>query len=257
MVVWTSAWLSGSAAADDVLDALHTWGELHEVVAADDDTAIRLSLPGPRDRPTSLALLLAALRREGAGAGRVVLPVPGDVRGLGDSGAFAAAALRAEQAAVLADAGLGLVPTQPAEDVIRWTVFALPLLPTPEFVGIGDAEHEMATAVREAASALISLDVARHRPGVREEVAAAVRSSTRAQWPTGAPQRAVRVLQRAAEVAAILGVANADPVGGALSASAARARDDVLRPLSHKVRTAVRASVDEAVRVLTDRADRH
>lgn len=257
MVVWTSAWLSGSAAADDVLDALHTWGELQEVVAADDDAAIRLDLPGPADRPTSLALLLAALRREGASAGRVVLPVPGDVRGVGDSGAFAVAAVHAEEAAVLIDAGLGLVPSRPAEGVVRWTVFALPLLPHLEHVGIGEAEHEMATAVREAASALVSLDVARHRPGVREEVAAAVRSSTRAQWPAGVPQRAVRVLQRAAEVAAILDVASTDPIGGALSASAAQARDDVLRPLSHKVRTAVRASVDEAVRVLTDRADRH
>lgn len=257
MVVWTSAWLSGAAAADDVLDALHTWGEVHDVVAADDATAVRLDLPTAEDRPTSLALLLAALRREGAATGRVVLPRPGDVRGVGDTGAFAVAALRAEEAAVLGDAGLGLVPSRLAKGIVRWTVFALPLLPPQDFVGIGEAEHEMATAVRDAASALISLDVARHRPGVRAEIAAAVRSSTRAQWPPGAPQRAVRVLQRAAEVGAILRVANADPIGGALSASAARARDDVLRPLSDKVRTAARASVDEAVRVLTDRADRH
>lgn len=257
LAVWTSAWLSGSAAADDVLDAMRTWAEQHDVVTADDDIALRLNLPGPHGRPTSLALLLAALRREGARSGRVVLPVPGDVRGLGDTGAFAAAALDAEEAVVLADAGLGLVPIPAAEGVLRWTVFVLPLLPPVEFVGIGEAEHSMTDAVREAVAALVSLDVARHRPGVREEIAAAVRASTRASWPAGAPQRAVRVLQRATEVGAILRAATADPVGGALSASAAQARDDVLRPLSHQVRTAVRASVDEAVRVLTDSADHH
>src|SRR5438445_6992925 len=31
LVVWTSAWLHGVAAADDVLDALHTWADQHEV----------------------------------------------------------------------------------------------------------------------------------------------------------------------------------------------------------------------------------
>ena len=41
MVVWTSAWLHGAAAADDVLDALHSWAESHEVTAHDESTAVK------------------------------------------------------------------------------------------------------------------------------------------------------------------------------------------------------------------------
>jgi hypothetical protein len=37
--VWSSAWLAGSAAPDDVLDALTPWAEAHDVVAADEATA--------------------------------------------------------------------------------------------------------------------------------------------------------------------------------------------------------------------------
>ena len=62
MVVWTSAWLHGAAASDDVLDALQTWAEAQEVRAADEDLAARLELPGPDDTPAGPALLLAALR---------------------------------------------------------------------------------------------------------------------------------------------------------------------------------------------------
>ncbi|MDQ3406008.1 MAG: hypothetical protein M3548_21885, partial [Actinomycetota bacterium] len=43
--VWVSAWLNGSAAADDVLDALLHWADLHDVVAIDQTTATALDVP--------------------------------------------------------------------------------------------------------------------------------------------------------------------------------------------------------------------
>ncbi|NUS65562.1 MAG: hypothetical protein HOQ46_18160, partial [Saccharothrix sp.] len=98
MVVWTSAWLHGAAAADDVLDALGFWAELHEVVADDDGTATALDLPGPDEVPVGPALLLASLRRASATTARLVIPVPGDVRGLGANGPLGKSALRAGQA---------------------------------------------------------------------------------------------------------------------------------------------------------------
>ena len=96
--MWTSGWLHGLAASDDVLDALHTWAEQHEVVADDDGTATALDLPGPDEAPVGPALLLAALRRAGATSARLALPVPGDVRGLGGKGPLSTCALRSGEA---------------------------------------------------------------------------------------------------------------------------------------------------------------
>ncbi|WP_344681282.1 hypothetical protein [Saccharopolyspora taberi] len=257
MVVWTSAWLHGAAASDDVLDALHPWAESQEVRAADEELATRLDLPGPDQPPAGPALLLAALRKAGAANGELVLPVPGDVRGLGGAGDFARLALRTGEAAVLRDAGLGLVPQRVAEGVLRWTVFEVGDLPPAEHMPIGEAEHGMSSAMREAASTLIDLDIAKHRPGVREEIASTVSSRPQPPWPQDVPQRPLRILQRASEVEAILWVATDDAPGGALSASASRARTEALRPLFDSVRAARRASVAEMVRVIADRAGKH
>jgi hypothetical protein len=269
MVVWTSAWLHGAAAADDVLDSLQSWAESHEVIAADAAAAERTGLPGPDEPPASPALLLAALRRLGATGGELVLPVAGDLRGLRGHTPFAAAALRAGEAAVLVTGGdgpegvpasgdVGLVPERFAVadgGIVRWTVFALPSeAPGQEFAPLGEAEHELSGAMRAAATALIELDVAKHRPGVREEISALVEGQPRSPWPPGMPNRALRVLQRSNEVAAILHVATTDEPGGAVSATAMRRRTEALRPLDHAVRLARRAAVAEAVRTLGDHA---
>jgi hypothetical protein len=244
-----------------VIDALHTWAELHEVVAADDPTAQQLSLPAPEQAPTSLVGLLAAARRSGAGGGRLLLPVPGDVRGLPPDGPLTPATLTAGEVAVLTGtdltgAELAVVPTTRAEGVLRWTVFASGGLPPAPEPGLPDAEHGLRGAVRQAATTLVDLDVARHRPGVRAEIAAALEHRVRPPWPAGTPARALRVLQQADEVEAILAAAATDEPGGALSASAAAARSAALRPLSTAVREARRSAVGEAVRALTPRAGR-
>ncbi|MEV0051831.1 hypothetical protein AB0H34_15175 [Saccharopolyspora shandongensis] len=256
MVVWTSAWLHGAAASDDLLDALQTWAESQEVLAADEDLAARLDLPGPQAIPAGPALLLAALRKAGAGGGQLVLPVPGDARGLGSTSPFAKLAMRVGEAVVLPQAGIGLVPQRIAEGILRWTVFGIGDLPPAEHLPIGEAEHGMASAMREAASALVDLGVAKHRPGVREEIAQTISARPAPPWPEGVPQRTLRILQRATEVEAILWVATDDAPGGALSASAIRGRTEALRPLFDAVRAARRASVAEMVRVLGDHAEK-
>ena len=256
MVVWSSAWLHGAAASDDVLDALQTWGEVQEFRAADDELAARLDLPGPHETPAGPALLLAALRKVGASTGELALPVPGDARGLGGATPFSKLAMRIGEATVLPEAGLGLVPERIAEGILRWTVFETGELPPAEHLPIGEAEHGMASAMREAATALIELGVAKQRPGVREEIAQTIAAKPTPDWPENIPQRTLRILQRATEVEAILWVATDDAPGGALSASAMRSRTDALRPLFDAVRAARRASVAEMVRVLADQAAR-
>ena len=256
MTVWASAWLHGSAAPDAVIDGLHTWAGLHEVVAADEATAQQLDLPPPGEAPTSVVGLLAATRRGGAGGGRLLLPVPGDVRGLPPQRPLAEAALRSGEVAVLTGAELAVVPDAVADGVLRWTVFADGPLPPAAEPALSDAEHGLRGAVRQAATTLVELDVARHRPGVRAEIAEALERRIRPPWPDGTPGRALRVLEQADEVEAILGAAETDHLGGALSAKVAAARSAALRPLSTAVREARRSAVAEAVRALTQRAGR-
>jgi hypothetical protein len=273
--VWASAWLVGAAAPDDVLDALAPWADAHDVQAADSDTAQLTSLPAPGAPVSSLTFLLAALRRavagrDSAGPARLVLPAPGDVRGLPGPGVFSVAATTAGEGVLFPDigpagglgvsglgisglgvSGLGIVPTTVAEGVLRWTVYPVPEAgPPPEFVALSQAERDLRDQVRQSASILTSLGVARHRPGVREEIAAALRARPASLWPAGMPSQALRVLQHADEVEAILAAAKVDEPGGALSASAATARREALRPIETAVRVARRAAVAEAVRVL-------
>lgn len=250
--VWASAWLAGAAAPDDVLDALVPWALAHDVQAADVDTAATTTLPPPGSPVSSLAFLLALLRRASPEVpARLVLPVPGDVRGLPGPGVFSREATAAGEGVLFVEAGLGVVPTTVADGVLRWTVYPVPEPGPPvEFVALSQAERDLREQVRRSASVLTSLGVARHRPGVREEIAATLRARPESMWPAGMPGQALRVLQHADEVEAILAAASIDEPGGALSASAAEARREALRPIETAVRVARRAAVAEAVRVL-------
>ncbi|GAA3799274.1 hypothetical protein GCM10022380_15710 [Amycolatopsis tucumanensis] len=256
LTVWASAWLSGAAASDDVLDALLAWGEAHEVVAADAEAAVTLDLPLAGDFPGTPVQLLAALRAHGAGPARLVLPAPGDPRGLGGGGPFTEAAMRAGEAVLLPGLGFGLVPVPIAEGLVRWSVHKVAVPLSPDYVALSEAEHGLTDAIRDSAGALQALDVARDRPGVRAELAAKLRARPHLNWPAGTPGRALRVLQRADEVGAILAIAEIDEPGGALSSSAAVRRADALRPLRTAVRTARHAAINEAVRQLTEQGDR-
>ncbi|WP_028932213.1 hypothetical protein [Pseudonocardia spinosispora] len=262
MAVWLSAWLSGAAAPDDVLDALEPWGEAHDVLTSDEPTALATDLPGPTDRPTSVTFLLAALRRlrgHGTPASvRMVLTAPGDIRGLPGPGPFSTSVIERGEGLLFADIGYGLIPQALGGGLTRWTLHPVPE-PTPpeEYVSLREAEHSLREQVRNSAAALAALGVARHRPGVREEIADTLRARAHSFWPDGMPAHSLRVLQHADEVEAILLAASADDPGGALSATAAAARDDALRPLATAIRVARRAAVAEAVRVLVGSADRH
>ncbi len=257
LTVWAGSWLSGHASPDDVIDALHEWAPMHLVGAQDAATASATGLP-ERGTVDGAALLLTLVRRidTTAGAGlHLVLPAAGDVRALPAGTAFASAALAAGEAVVLGvpgTPGFGLVPTVEGPDVLRWTVFALASVPEPVVDGgLGAAEFAIREAVREAASALngiptVGTDGRRADP--RAEIAEEVAALARHRYPASLPPRAVRILDSADQVAAILTVASRGAGMRAGSASGAAGREGALQPLWAAVREARLGAVAAALR---------
>lgn len=234
LAAWTSAWLAGEAAYDDVVAR----------VTGDDEPHRITGLPGATAE-TPLGWALPVLRERSPEGVRAVLPVAGDPRGLPGPGPFTTAALEAGEAVV--GRGLGLVPriTEHGSAADRtcsvlWTAYEV-AEPAPDPLTVPEAEHDLTAATRDAASALAALDVASWRPEVAGELAR-VRRGVTPELPPGHDGRAVRLLASADRLAAVLDLARADAPGGAVTGAEARARDDALRPLAAAVRRARQAA---------------
>lgn len=262
--VWANSWLAGHAAPDDVLDALVAWAPRHSVMAYDAIAAGRTGLPWPDvDAAGPMSLLqtvrTAAGRTPGAGPVRrpaiaVVLPVPGDVRGLTPGTQFLQDALAAGEAVVVSGPdgdAVGIVPAfetsdESADDecVLSWSVYSLAECPLSDDVDLGEAEYALRSAVRTAAEAIGRLELSAGgaaSPRVLVEEVLAANSHHR--LPEHAPPRAVRVLSTAAHVDAIIAVNDGLPPTGIRSASEARIADDAIRPLGSVVRAARAAAL--------------
>ncbi|MGH3531468.1 MAG: hypothetical protein ACRDSX_05965 [Mycobacterium sp.] len=266
--VWTNAWLAGKAAPDDVLDALSCWAPIQSVTAHDAVAAGHTGLPWPDVHDTGAMSLLQTLR---TAAGRpatsapsitVVLPVPGDVRGLAAGTQFERDALTAGEAVIVTNpddpgASVGLVPEFGYDDcddepavpelcALSWTVYALPGAPVVEHHELGQAEYELRLAVRSAADALTAIGLGSTGVDVddpRGLVERLLESARQHQIPAHAPSRAVRVLENAAHVDAIITVsAGLTPIG-TRSLSEALIATDALRPLAAVVRSARMAAL--------------
>lgn len=201
----------------------------------------------------------------------MVLPVPGDVRGLAAGTQFEHDALAAGEAVIVANpedpgSAVGLVPEFSYGDVdeaaqsepltpelcaLSWMVYSLPGAPVLEHYELGDAEYALRSAVRSAAEALSTIglgssDVANPR-GLVEQL---LESSRQHRVPDHAPSRALRVLENAAHVDAIIAVSaglSRLPIGTQSLSDAQRATD-ALRPLTAVVRSAdVRGHGDPAL----------
>ncbi|MGW6693042.1 hypothetical protein ACWF62_04630 [Rhodococcus sp. NPDC054953] len=257
LTLWSASWLAGASAPDDVIDAVAAWAPMHLIAAADAEVALRWDLPWPGPTDAGPVALLRAMRAVTAAdrgaAPTLVLPAPGDVRGLPARTAFAAAAVDAGQGVMVGSpgtSGLGIVPRVEGPDVLRWTVFPIPELPRAgEHIGLGEAEHTLREAVREAAEALSSMHggFVGTQADPRARIADALADLTRHTTPDGTPARVLRILDTADQVAAILTVAG-ESSGRAQTATGAAARDDTLRPLWSAVRTARMAAVTACVR---------
>ncbi|MGF7120793.1 hypothetical protein [Rhodococcus sp. AG1013] len=253
LTVWAGSWLAGDSAPDDVIDALHQWAPMHIVGASDAATAQSAGLDWPGVQDGAGPLLLRIVRQGTAPAGaevRLVLPAPGDVRGLPAGTGFARAALEAGEGVIVGETGhpgTGLVPVIEGPDVLRWTVFPIATVPpAADYTGLGEAEYAMREAIRGAADALLrlsSVQTGRADGDPRRRIAEALDDRAHHRYPDAIPTRALRILDSADQVATILAVAEDDSPTEAPSASSAAAREELLRPLWAAVRSARVAAV--------------
>jgi hypothetical protein len=237
LAAWASAWLAGDAAYDDVVAHVTGRDEPHRVTGLPD-----ADLPGDE---APLGWALTVLRERSPDGVRVVLPVPGDPRGLPPEvpGGYAATAMAAGEGVV--GRGIGLVPalTEHGSALgsrtisVRWQLFPIGE-PAADPLTVAEAEHDLAEALRAAATDLAALDVATWRPELAGELARVRRKPAAPDLPPGHDARAVRLLAQADRLSAVLDLAAADDPGGAVTVRAARERELAVRPLSTAVRRA-------------------
>ncbi|WP_405579929.1 hypothetical protein [Streptomyces sp. NBC_01190] len=238
LTAWGNALLAGLAAPDDVAQRITADDVVHRITG----------LPGEH-APVGLTLGLGRLRALGVTGLRLALPVAGHPLGLSGPPEFNARALVAGEAVVTVGAAhLGLVPevheAGPEGDLhveVVWECLAVRDAPPADVPSLGEAERELAEALRDAGEALAQLDVAGAGPAAQAALDAYRARAARGRevLAPGYPPRAVRVLELAQRVAAVVEIAS-DGHGAAVSASQIAARAELLRPVE---RTARRAQV--------------
>ncbi|MEJ8634125.1 hypothetical protein ABZY19_03650 [Streptomyces sp. NPDC006475] len=236
LAAWGNALLAGQVSPDDAALAIVGEDAVHRVEG----------LPGEAG-PVGLTLALGRLRGLGVTGFRVALPAPGHPLGLSGPPAFNARALDAEEAVVGYGAAYGLVPevseAGPAGDVhveVVWHCLEVREAPPADVPSLGEAERELAEALREATEVLSRLDVAASGP-VAEAAIDAYRARADRGGETlapGYPPRAARVLELAQRIALLVSVAYEKGHGGAVSASEMAARGEALRPVERVARRA-------------------
>ncbi|HEX5567271.1 MAG TPA: hypothetical protein VFY14_10190 [Streptomyces sp.] len=238
LTAWGNALFAGLVAPDDAAQRIVGGDAVHRVEG----------LPGESGE-VGLTLALGRLRALGVRGLRLALPAPGHPLGLSGPPEFNARALDAGEAVVAVGAALGLVPevfeAGPEGDVhteVVWRCLPVRQAPPADVPSLGEAERELAEALREATGALTRLDVAGSGPAADAALEAyrARAEAGRRLLAPGYPPRAVRVLELARRVGALVGIAYGPEHGGAVSAGAMAARAEALRPVA---RTARRAQV--------------
>jgi hypothetical protein len=237
-VSWVRAWRAGLVPYDDVAD---------EITA--DEEHLASDVPGTwTDVPLTDAL--ATLSKLHPDEIRLVLPAPGDPRGLPGPGPFSGAALVAGEGVLAGE--LGLVPeirthTSGSGDTfstVLWRVHPLPAPaqrhpdePTP-----AEAEGELAAALATATTMLAKLDVAQWRPELAGALAAIRKPDNGTELPPGYDPRARRLYARASVLDRVLALAELSAPGGAINGYEAQQRDAALRPLMTACRRALMAA---------------
>ncbi|NEY35864.1 hypothetical protein GTU99_27520 [Streptomyces sp. PRKS01-65] len=245
LAAWGNALLAGLVAPDDAALAIVGEDAVHRVAGVPGESA-----------PVGLTLALGRLRRLGTTGMRVALPAPGHPLGLSGPPEFNARALEAEEAVVCHGAALGLVPqvyeAGPEGDVhveVVWHCLPVREAPPADVPSLGEAERELAEALREATEVLTRLDVAGSGPVAQAAIEAyrARAEAGREVLAPGYPPRAVRVLELAQRVGALVSLAYGSGHGGAVSASEMAARSAALRPVERTARRAQVAAYNSVV----------
>ncbi|MFJ6382041.1 hypothetical protein ACIQI7_18825 [Kitasatospora sp. NPDC092039] len=250
LTAWGNALLAGLVPPDDAAAAVLGSDEVHRVTGLPGD--------GPGERH-GLTWALGRLRVLGVRGLRLALPSAGHPIGLTGPKAFNERAMDAGEAVLAVGAPLGLVPEVdvygPAGDrsaTVLWRCSEVDDAPPADVPSLHEAERELADVLREATVLLTRLDVAGAGPEALRALDAYRRRGHGELLAPGYPPRAVRVLESARQVSALLAIASGGH-GAAVSASEMAARQSVLAPLR---RTARRAQVAAYNALVDERDDR-
>ncbi|WP_330284026.1 hypothetical protein [Streptomyces sp. NBC_00588] len=245
LAAWGNALLAGLVSPDDAV-----------LTIVGDDAVHRMEgLPGETG-PVGLTLALGRLRALGVTGLRLALPAPGHPLGLSGPPEFNARALDAEEAVICYGAAFGLVPevyeAGPEGDLhveVVWRCLPVREAPPADVPSLGEAERELAEALRDATEVLSRLDVAASGP-VAEAAIDAYRARAerkRDVLAPGYPPRAVRVLELAQRVGLLVSLARENGHGGAVSSAEMGARAEALRPVERVARRAQVAAYNSVV----------
>ncbi|WP_279580653.1 hypothetical protein [Fodinicola feengrottensis] len=248
MVAWLRSWRTGLVPYDDVVSAVLGEDGEHEVA----------DLPGAA-HAVPLPYALKELSRISPDSIRLVMPVPGDPRGLPASSGLARAGLAVGE--VVRCPEFGLIPEVTSREsgsgvqweTVVWRCHPIvfdPLNPLPlvdDFCTVGEAEMQLAQALLQTTDLLVDLDVARWRPELADALMDLRKAGRSHELPPGYSPRAERVLHRAELVAGIVDLAGEDD-GGATSTQEANLRAQALRPLAAAARQARLAAYNSPIR---------
>ncbi|MFI5908884.1 hypothetical protein [Dactylosporangium sp. NPDC051541] len=236
-VAWVRAWRAGLVPCDDA--AAEISGDEEHMVSDVPGTWTDVSLPDA----------LAPLSKLHPDEVRLVLPVPGDPRGLPGPGPFTSAALLAGEGVIAGE--LGFVPevrlhTSGSGDefeTVRWQVFALPQeRPRTYEPSTAEAEAELSAELVTATRTLAKLDIAQWRPELAGAIEAIRKPDGATDLPPGYDPRARRLYARASVLDRVLALAEHAAPGGAVNGYEVQQRDAALRPLTTACRRALVAA---------------
>ena len=225
------------------------------------------ALPDDEPGPDGVdpAEILTVWRSTGVRTLRVVLPVPGDPRGLPGPAAFNALACDAGECVIaeppwaapghaqVADAtvALGLVPRHQAfgsalepGSLVTWTAHVVDVRRPADVLSLTEADRELRMGLLQATRLLETLDVARWRDdlaGTWADLTAARLDARR--LPAAVTPRALETMATGLRLRGLVALALTDD-GGALSGWEADQRRGVLRGLDEVARRAVAAAAN-------------
>ncbi|GAA1365505.1 hypothetical protein [Catellatospora chokoriensis] len=236
-VAWTRAWRAGLVSFDEILDDL----------TAEEEQHVR-DLPGQWREEVELREALPALAKLHPDEIRLVLPVPGDPRGLPGPGPFTSHALVSGEGVIASR--LGLVPETRQHTsgsgvtftTVLWRAFELPEAPSAQLPGVREADGALSLALTETTTRLVRLDVAQWRPELAGALQALRKPDAETDLPPGYDPRARRLYARACVLDRVLTLAGQAAPGGALNSFEAQQRDEALRPLAGACRAALMAA---------------
>jgi len=235
-VAWVRAWRAGLVPFDELADEIAR-DEEHLVA---DAPGTWTDVPLPQGLP-----VFAKVHPDDI---RLVLPAPGDPRGLPGPGDLTGAALLAGEAVMTP--GFGVVPEVRRHtsgsgvefETVLWKFFPVADYKPVFQIGAAEAEAELTTALAEATTQLTKLDVAQWKPELAGALQALRRPESTATLPPGFDPRARRLFARAGVLDQVLALAGTNAPGGAINGFEAQQRDAALRPLLSACRQALVAA---------------